>query len=46
MTAASSSGTRTIGTMGPKVSSMTSSLSWGTWSTVIGGSSAPSRPGW
>ena len=30
MTSSSLSGTRTIGTMGPKVSSITNSLSWGT----------------
>ena len=45
MTSASSFGTRTIGTTGPKVSSNTSSDWCGTKSTVIGGSTAPLRPG-
>ena len=45
ITSSSSFGTRTMGTMGPKVSSNTSSDWCGTKSTVIGGRSAPWRPG-
>ncbi len=45
ITSASSFGTRTMGMIGPKVSSKTSSDVCGTKSTVIGGSTAPLRPG-
>ncbi|MCY1251041.1 hypothetical protein D9M72_647540 [compost metagenome] len=43
--ASSLSGARTIGMIGAKVSSITSSLECGTRSTTIGGSKAPRRPG-